>query len=102
MIVKSFECTSCGDILYGRCEEDEQECTCHRTKLKGDYANPTILINDIELVLPQLEYINIKNVTADVLFWDWNLLQNNFGHITEFTHEETDPQHYKPTYLIEL
>jgi hypothetical protein len=103
MNIKSKICSSCGDIIYSRCAEDSQICTCRKTEIKGPLEDPKVLVDGVELLEPSLTDIEVANVDKDILFWDWDLKLDNFGHISEHTHQEIIPQRkYKPNYLIEL
>ena len=82
MIVNSFICTYCADQLYGRTIDDEVDCSCGKTTLKGDYKNPKIFVNNSELIEPELIHLELKGIDKDNLFWDQNLFTDNYGLIT--------------------
>lgn len=82
-IVKGFKCDSCGDIVYSRCiEDDSAYCHCGRIHVTGTPQEPIVHINDVQLLVPNL--IDLKlTVDNDILFWDWNLMINDYGYISE-------------------
>lgn len=102
MKVTSYTCTSCGDILYGRCSEDSVSCICGRSTVNGSYDKPEVVVNGNVLVLPELKEIDLENTTPDNLFWDWDLRLDKYGVISEFTHTESRPDSYSLKYSIDL
>ena len=92
-IVKGFKCNCCGDIVYSRCIEDNiAYCHCGRVQVKGTPQEPEVYINDSMLLVPNLEEINL-HVDNDVLYWDWNLMINDYGYISELTTETKQELH---------
>jgi hypothetical protein len=100
--VDAVNCSNCGDTLYGRCAEDSRECHCGRTKLKGGPINPVVLVENIELLCPTFDHIEIRNADADVLKYDWDLKLDQFGVLTEHTHNLVAGKQYSVNQLIEL
>jgi hypothetical protein len=85
--VRGFNCTSCGDTVYSRCKEDNLGfCHCGRVQVKGTPQEPEVYINDVMLLVPNLIDIELP-VDNDILYWDWNLMRNDYGYISELPKE---------------
>ena len=82
MIIKAFVCTSCDTTIYSRCKDDSCDCLCGRASIKGGFENPAVSINNEELLLPNLIEIEEPKIDADILYWDWNLMRDEYGFKT--------------------
>ena len=94
-LVKAFTCTTCCDTIYSRCKEDDRgHCQCGRSEIRNGLDNPIVTINSVELVLPNLTEIEVR-ADKDTLYWDWNLMTDEFGVIPELP---VPTENYQPEY----
>ena len=82
MSIKAFVCTSCDTTIYSRSIADSCDCQCGRVNIAGGPENPTVTVNNEELALPNLIDLDEPNLDADILYWDWNLMRDEYGYIT--------------------
>lgn len=95
MIVKAFKCETCGETVYSRCKEDDLAfCQCGRVEVQNGFLEPTVLIHGEALLCPNLIDLEI-NVEADILYWDWNLMRNEYGFISELPIPTENKTHNK-------
>lgn len=83
MIIKAFKCETCCDTIYSRCKEDHlATCYCGRVEVKNGPLEPEVLINGEALLCPNLIDLT-TDADLDILYWDWNLMRNEYGYISE-------------------
>ncbi len=83
MTVKAFNCGTCDTIIYSRCKDDSCDCQCGRANITNGFTDPIVSIDGDPLVLPNLIDLEIT-ADADVLYWDWNLMLDQYGYKLPF------------------
>lgn len=93
MTIQAFVCTSCDTTIYSRCIPDICECQCGRCSIYGGFEKPTVVVNGEPLVLPNLIAIEEPKIDADILYWDWNLMLDEYGYLLNPTHTLKSESH---------
>ena len=78
MKISAIECPKCESVIYSRARHDFHWCFCGEVAIDGGFDYKKVCYKDVG---PRHLFVEVPEVTREILLKDWNSEEDNYGLI---------------------